>query len=578
MLGKHELWSAVLKNVRAGIMPPSEKPRPSDKELQLLADWIKRDVLGIDPKDPDPGRVTIRRLNRVEYRNTIRDLTGFDFKAEEEFPPDDTGYGFDTIGDVLTVSPLLLEKYMQAAESIVAGAVPTVSKLMPERSYRGSEFRGPDGKGNADRLSFYTTAKMSRSLKIETAGDYRIALELTINGAFIFDPGRCAVTFKIDDRQLARETYAWQDGKTYRYAFDEKLAAGDHKLNFEVEPLSSVEKRVTAIDVRLVMVRVQGPMDQKYWTRPRNYDRFWSQGEPPRSAPERRQYALDVLRKFATRAFRRPVDARTLERLVAIAEGIYQQPGHRFEEGVARAMVAVLASPRFVFRVESVESGPSGPSLSHPLLDEYALASRLSYFLWSTMPDDELIQLAGRHELRKDLAKQVKRMREDSRAEALTRNFVGQWLQIRDVEGITINTRAVLRQEGSRARIELDGNLRRAMRRETEMVFAHIAKEDRPILDLIDCDYTFVNAKLAELYGIKGVTGNRNAQGHTPQGQSSGRRLDSRRRPDGDLESRPDLAGQARAVHPGQHSGNAHATAAAGHPGLGRREEGFQGP
>ena len=122
LLGNPELWWSVLKNVRAGIMPPAGKPRPSDKEVGLLADWIKRDVFGVDPHNPDPGRVTIRRLNRVEYRNTIRDLTGFDFKAEEEFPPDDTGYGFDTIGDVLSVSPLLLEKYMQAAESIVAAA------------------------------------------------------------------------------------------------------------------------------------------------------------------------------------------------------------------------------------------------------------------------------------------------------------------------------------------------------------------------------------------------------------------------------------------------------------------------
>ena len=128
LVKRRELWWAVLKNVRAGIMPPAGKPRPTDKEVEVLADWIKHDVFGIDPKDPDPGRVTIRRLNRVEYRNTIRDLMGIDFKAEEEFPPDDTGYGFDNIGDVLSVSPLLLEKYFQAAESIVKAAVPTASK------------------------------------------------------------------------------------------------------------------------------------------------------------------------------------------------------------------------------------------------------------------------------------------------------------------------------------------------------------------------------------------------------------------------------------------------------------------
>jgi len=391
LMAKRDLWSAVLENVRSGIMPPPQKPRPSPQEVQLLADWIKRDVFGIDLKDPDPGRVTIRRLNRVEYRNTIRDLTGFDFKAEEEFPPDDTGYGFDTIGDVLGVSPLLLEKYMLAAESIVASAVPTVSRLVPEGT---------------------------------------------------------------------------------------------------------------------VSVKVQGPLDPKHGTRSRNYDRFFFKDEPPQADPERRQYAREILRRFATNAFRRPVDDRTLDRLVAIAEGIYRSPGRRFEQGMVRAMVAVLASPRFVFRVEATEPNASRPGQTHPLVDEYTLASRLSYFLWSTMPDQELFRLAERGELRKDLARQVKRMREDSRAESLTRNFVGQWLQVRDVEGFTINTRAVLRQDGgTRTRLELDGELRRAMRRETEMLFAHIAHEDLSVLDLIDSDYTFVNAKLAGLYGIKDVTG-----------------------------------------------------------------------
>src|SRR5213083_2300144 len=153
LLGKRDLWWAVLKNLRAGIMPPAKKPRPPETEKQRLEDWIKYDAFGIDPKDPDPGRVTIRRLNRIEYRNTIRDLMGTDFKAAEEFPPDDTGYGFDNIGDVLTVSPLLLEKYMQAAETIVAAAVPTVAKVVQEKSIPGAAFRDPASEGTGERLS-----------------------------------------------------------------------------------------------------------------------------------------------------------------------------------------------------------------------------------------------------------------------------------------------------------------------------------------------------------------------------------------------------------------------------------------
>ena len=402
LVKRRELWWAVLKNVRAGIMPPAGKPRPTDKEIAVLADWIKHDVFGIDPKDPDPGRVTIRRLNRVEYRNTIRDLMGIDFKAEEEFPPDDTGYGFDNIGDVLSVSPLLLEKYFQAAESIVKAAVPTASKTTPERSYRGVEFRGAEKGQNGDRLAFSKPAKVSRSLYAEAAGDFRFLLELAVQGPYKLDPGRCTVVFKVDDREKRRETYTGLASKTFRYTIDEHLSAGDHKLTFELTP---GEPRAGEVNFRIVSVRVQGPLDAAHRVKPPGYGRFFPRDEAPASDPDRRRYAREVLGRFAGRAFRRPVDARTLDRLVAIAESVYRLPGKTFEEGVAQAMVAVLASPRFLFRVENAVPGQSGRP--HAPIDEYALASRLSYFLWSTMPDDELFALAEQGQLRAELPRQV---------------------------------------------------------------------------------------------------------------------------------------------------------------------------
>jgi Protein of unknown function (DUF1592)/Protein of unknown function (DUF1588)/Protein of unknown function (DUF1587)/Protein of unknown function (DUF1585)/Protein of unknown function (DUF1595) len=509
LVGKKELWWNVLKNVRAGLMPPAGKPRPTDEEMKLLADWIKHDVFAIDPKDPDPGRGTIRRLNRAEYRNTIRDLMGYDFKAEEEFPPDDAGYGFDNIADVLSVSPLLLEKYLQAADAIVMAAVPTISRLIPERTYRGIEFRADKGGANGERMSIYNKTKVKRLISADVDGDYRLAIELAVHGSFVYDPGKCSLIAKFDEKELLRENYAWQDGKIYRYSITEPIKAGDHYLSVEIEPLSKPKSETskTSVDVRILTVKFQGPLDPKHWTHPKNYDRFFSKQEPPSGDEERRQYARDVLGRFATQAFRRPVDAKALDRLVAIAEAIYKLPGQRFEQGVARAMVAVLASPRFVFRVEGTQPDTTSPGRKHLPVDEYTLASRLSYLLWSTMPDEELLRTAERGELRKYLAKQVKRMQDDPRSEALTRNFVGQWLEVRDVDGFNINTRAVLRAEGNRARIELDGQTRRAMRGETEMVFAHIVREDRSVLELIDSDYTFLNAKLAELYGIKDVTG-----------------------------------------------------------------------
>ncbi len=511
LVRKRDLWAAVLTNVRAGLMPPAGKPRPSEQEVRALARWIKYDAFGIDPNDPDPGRGTIRRLNRAEYRNTIRDLMAYDFKAEEEFPPDDSGYGFDNIADVLSVSPLLLEKYIQAAESIVAAAVPTVSKLIPERTYRGVEFRAPEGGSNGERMSIYKKTKVRRLITADADGEYRLPIEIAVHGSFDYDPGRCTLVAKLDDKELFREKYAWQDGKVYRYSFTEHLKAGDHHLSFEIEPDSNPQpekkQKMTSVDVRIVSVKFQGPLDPKHWAHPKNYDRFFSKVEPPQGDAERREYAREVLGRFATQAFRRPVDPKALDRLVAIAERIYGLPGHRFEQGVARAMVAVLASPRFVFRVEAAEPDAGQPGRKYPAVDQYTLASRLSYFLWSTMPDAELFGAAERGELRKNLAAQIKRMLDDQRCEALTRNFVGQWLQVRDVDGFTINTRAVLRQEGRTARIDLDGQTRRAMRNETEMVFAHIVREDRSLLELIDSDYTFLNGKLAELYGIKGVSG-----------------------------------------------------------------------
>ena len=396
-----DIWWRVLKNLRAGLMPPAKKAQPSREQKELIAQWIKEDVFLADPANPDPGRVTIRRLNRVEYRNTIRDLTGVDYDTQNEFPPDDTGYGFDDIGEVLNLSPMLLEKYVVAAEKIIAQAIP-----------------------------------------------------------------------------------------------------GHHARFF-----------------------------------PR---------EIPQSSPARRAYARELLGDFARRAFRRPVDETTVNRLADLAESVYGQPGKTFEAGVSEAMVAVLASPRFIFREEHAEPAPAGQPYAP--VDEYSLASRLSYFLWSTMPDEELFQQAAAGTLRKNLSTEVARMMADKRSAALEENFVGQWLQARDIETVPIEGRVVLEREGRydpqkaamrrrfrelsvrveltkaerdeleslratlsrmprQPRAELTTEIRHAMREETENVFDYIVRGDRSLLELLDSHYTFLNGTLARQYGITNVTG-----------------------------------------------------------------------
>lgn len=505
LLDDRKLWLGVLKNVRAGLMPPAKKKQPSDEEKSVLESWIKREAFSIDPQDPDPGRVTLRRLNRVEYQNTIKDLMDVDYNTTEEFPPDDTGYGFDTVGDALMMSPLLIEKYMQAAETIVQRGVPRVPRVVKERQIGASEFREPGGKATPERLSFYKEGKFEKAFKVHEAGEYRVRFLFDVNGSFDFDPGRCQVVVRLDGREVLNQEFGWRDHQRFELEFTETWEPGEKTFAMEVKPLEDESKKKNFVELRLISVRMEGPTDPAFWTKTRNYDRFFHLDEPPAEENARSAYLREVLRRFATKAFRRPVDEPTLGRLADIAEDAASLPGARLEDGVAQAMVAVLASPRFLYRIEEAERADS-QSPNAPV-DEFALASRLSYFFWSSMPDQELFDLALKGELRANLAGQVERMVKSQRSEAFVRNFAGQWLQARDVEGISINARAVMRREGQRVDYDLEGDLRNAMRRETEMYFSHAMREDRPLPELLDSDYTFLNERLASHYGIHGVSG-----------------------------------------------------------------------
>lgn len=561
-----DLWRKVLANLRAGVMPPKARRRPSAEEELRIRDWVKADVFDIDPRDPDPGHVTLRRLNRLEYRNTIRDLMGIDFDTEIEFPPDDTGYGFDTVGDVLSVSPLLLEKYMRAAETIVERAVPATSRVVRERLLSGSDFvrvegdDGDDGDGgpqSADRMTFYESAEVEKAVEVEFAGDYRLALELHVDGGFDFDPGRCRVVFSVDGLELLREEYIWYDDRTFHYDLAQKWEPGTHRLSFALESLCDPEKRTEKLDFRVLSASVQGPLAERHWVRPERYDLFFPGGGPPDVEIERQTYLRWVLARFARRAFRRPVEESLLNRLVTMVENAASRPGTTFEQAFSRAAVAILSSPRFLFRIEGDAPISTGEERSYPLVDEYSLASRLSYFLWSTMPDAELFRLAARGELRENSKAQLKRMLADPRSDAFMRNFTGQWLQARDVEHVSIDPIAALgfqarweellssfRGRRRRApdeertpeeekelaefrrlsglREKMNPAIREAMRRETELVFDYVVREDRSVLELLDSDYTFLNDALAEHYGVPGVEGAEMRRVTLPEGSPRG--------------------------------------------------------
>jgi hypothetical protein len=559
LLENRDLWWRALKMLRAGIMPPKNKPRPDAEQIDLIAQWIKTAVFHIDLKDPDPGQVTVHRLNRVEYRNTIRDLMGVDFNTEIEFPADDAGHGFDNIADVLSMSPLLLEKYVAAARTIVDKAVPKASRVVAETKIPGQRFRaaGEKPSGSSARtgegpsiLSYYKPATVIYSHHSKYAGRYQLLLDLTGNEKYVdgvFDYNKCRLTFSVDGKKLHDQEFSRQGGTAFHFEFDQEWKAEDHELKIELQPLTPDEKQTRSLTLRIVSVTVRGPLEKEHWVAPGNYKRFFPQ-VVPEDPEQRRKYGRDLLRTFATRAFRRPVDEETVTRLGRLAESVYTQKDRTFEAGIAQAMTVVLASPRFLFREEGTTPGDS---TSHPLIDEYSLASRLSYFLWSTMPDAELFQLASQHQLRANLKAQVSRMLADSRSSEFVRNFTGQWLQARDIETVEINARAVITRdeprdpnaEKQRARVrelfrkpqdkltddekkeldkmraafranfrrfaqfELNRELRQAMRRETEMAFEHVLKDDRSLLELIDSDYAFLNERLAKHYGIDGVKG-----------------------------------------------------------------------
>ncbi|MCB1121030.1 MAG: DUF1587 domain-containing protein, partial [Verrucomicrobiae bacterium] len=440
-----KLWMRVLKNTRSHIMPPREELQPTLAERELLASWIKTEPFGIDPKHPDPGKMTVQRLNRVEYGYTVEDLMGIDFDPDDVFPPDDSGEGFDNLGEVLTISPMLLEKYLDAAQSIVEKVVPIQSRVVAEQKLEEealvdffSEAPEIDQEKDNFYMSFYQPSVRAGQHTVTQAGDYQIVLRLapkSFSSFQGFDYNRCQFRFLVDGELLLDEEFEYVSGRTIEHVFDFNWQPGPRELRFEIEPLTELEQ-VKKLKMEVTSLVFRGPLGEENYVAPENYEKYFADGVPENPA-QRRKYTRKLISDFATRAFRRPVERDTVDQLVALAEEVASQPGNTFEYGITNAMVAILASPRFIFREEGTERLARGEK--HPRTDEYALASRMSYFLWSTMPDDELLELAREGKLRKNLDQQIDRMLADNRFQHFIENFGGQWLHSRDITSVNIS-------------------------------------------------------------------------------------------------------------------------------------------
>ncbi len=486
-------WAAILENIRTSDMPPDDAKQPSLEERERLMRSIDLAVFSIDPDHPDPGRVTIRRLNRAEYNNTVHDLVGIDFDPADDFPADDSGYGFDDIGDVLSLPPVLFDRYLSAAEKIMSAAILNDHKPRPETvrvpllSLKG----GPE-KGSTPTARRIDDSAATVTIETSIAGEYSLRIQL--NGRRIGDqPSKLEIKF--DDQPITVPAMPGSSDtpETLKLKVPD-AKPGSHILALRVSnPLTKPETRNGKPITRTFTLRkielISPPQPVKA---PESQIRLLAAG---RGQPTLEASARAIIGTFARRAFRRPVNGVEIERLMWIYQQT-QKKGGNFEQGLQTAMTAVLVSPNFLFRGE-LQPTPDNPKAAVPIT-EWALASRLSYFLWSTMPDDALFAEAQHGTLRKNLSAQIQRMLADPKASALVENYAGQWLQIRNLAQV---------QPDPKTYPDWDKPLAAAMQRETELLFDNIVKTDASILDLIGADYTFVNERLARHYGIDGVDG-----------------------------------------------------------------------
>lgn len=487
---------AVRERVRSGEMPPAGGERPAPEALAAFVGALDAVLLAADRDLPvDPGRVTVRRLSRFEYGRTVKHLLDLDVEPGDGFPADDLAYGFDNVGDVLSVSPLHLEKYAEAAEDIVRRALWLEDPDHPAvRRYEAESMTSSLGERSLQgTLAFFAmNGRVTQAVDLPRDGEYLLRAVVFGQQAGA-EP--CRLEFLVDGARVGLadvpETRARPGTKEVRLA----LAGGRRVVGVGFvndfwdpsHPDPAQRDRNLAID----RVELVGPVDRR--EPPASHRRLFA-ADPRKGTPRAR--ATAILRDLASRAWRRPASGEELKRLTDLVEA-QVAAGRRFEEAVGLALAAVLVSPSFLFRLEPGATGGAGGAPKD--LDGYALATRLSYLLWSSLPDDALFTAAqkGRLSDPKVLRAEAQRLLADPRASALAENFAVQWLELRNLASATPDPE---RFPGFEA-------LRPALRREAELLFDTVRREGRDVRELLTADFTFLNGPLAAHYGIPGVEG-----------------------------------------------------------------------
>ncbi|MEE8257720.1 MAG: DUF1592 domain-containing protein [Acidobacteriota bacterium] len=501
-----EIWEKVREKLLRGEMPPEGRPRPDPETVTAVLEWIESSPNrpSRDPR-PDPGRVTARRLNRAEYNNTVRDLAGVDLRPADDFPADDAGYGFDNIGDVLSLPPVLMEKYMAAADKIARAAIVTPLRVKPTLE----KFLAPRESGGRVGVTADGSFEVMHRFPVEAKYEIRIRV---VDRRYrpkkdeppppLPPPARMAAS--LDGQQVKTFDVAADKYEQGTYDFRLEVPAGEHRLSAEflsqgLEGMPRIEdtkdpykgERKLFVDNFVIL----GPRNVKPPVLTDSHKRIMICGEAEGSyQPE---CAREILSNLAQRAYRRPLRDGEVDSLLGLVK-LADKEGDTFAQGIQLALKAILVSPHFLFRIER-DPDLDNPDARHEI-HPHELATRLSYFLWSSMPDEELFQAAEEGTLRdpRKLGSQIRRMLEDPKSIALVENFAGQWLQLRNLESASPDPDRFP---------EFDEELRTAMRRETELFFESIMREDRSIVDFLNARFTFLNERLARHYGIEGVIG-----------------------------------------------------------------------
>ena len=502
-----EVWEKVARKVRSGEMPPSTvRLRPDTQASTAFAAFLEETLDRAAAAHPDPGRATVHRLNRAEYSNAIRDLLGVDVRPGEWLPVDDSGYGFDNIAAVLSTSPALLDRYMSAAHKVSWLAVGDMAQKPVEDIYdaKRDPLKGSRNERLNDDLPFDSragiVAKHYFPLDAEYVFKVRVLGVQPDGEQPDIDPYQVRVPVKAGlhtlgvtsprenlkpERDAPAGGVGGGRGGTTEIPWPVDLRLDGARLKrFDVVAATSPEIN------KLVVGGPYAPAGRGDTLSRRRI--FVCHASQPAREPA---CARTILTALARRAFRRPVTKTDVDPLYAFYE--QRRAVADFESGIQAAIEAMLVAPEFLFRIEQ-DPASAKPGEPHRVTD-VELASRLSFFLWSSIPDEELLALAERGGLSDPAAleRQVRRLLDDPRADALVSNFAGQWLQLRNVD--TVKPDPIL--------LPFDEALRQAFLTETTLVVSSIVREDRSLLDLLSADYTFVNQRLAEHYGIPRIYG-----------------------------------------------------------------------